>query len=181
MFEKWMLQVTLPSFPFSALYLLPYQHHTSNRSRGQECMLCYQRTWSNVKGSGFFLNPSSVARFSMFTRVKSSHHRCSIKKDDLKIFTKFLGKHLYWSILLKETPLQVFSWEFCEICKNTFFIEQIRATAFEGSWLRLWIFHCLNSPLTDSRCRFLIHDTLRDLLRFLQFKKREKHPWKCYF
>ena len=34
--------------------------------------------------------------------------------------------------VLKETPRQVFSCEYCEILKNTFFTEQVRETAFEN-------------------------------------------------
>ena len=55
----------------------------------------------------------------------------------LKNFTKFTRKHLRWSLFLiklqvggcnfiKETPAQVFSCEFCEIFKNTFFKENTR-------------------------------------------------------
>ena len=48
----------------------------------------------------------------------------SVKKMLLKIFAEFTGKHLYKSIVLnKEALAQVFSNEFCEIFKNTFFIE----------------------------------------------------------
>ena len=57
------------------------------------------------------------------------------KKSVLKNFTKFLGKNLCWSLfsnkvaglrptaLLKKTPTQVFSFEFCKTFKNTFFTE----------------------------------------------------------
>ena len=36
-----------------------------------------------------------------------------------------------WSqhLFLKKTVAQVFSWEFCEIFKNTFFTEHLRETA----------------------------------------------------
>ena len=54
--------------------------------------------------------------------------RCSVKKVSLKNFTKFTGKHLCQSLffnkvasLRPETLAQVFSREFCEIFKNTFF------------------------------------------------------------
>ena len=63
------------------------------------------------------------------------------KKGVLKNFTKFTGKHLYQSLFLiklqasdlqlygKETLAQVFSCEFCEIFKNTFFTGHLWATA----------------------------------------------------
>ena len=37
------------------------------------------------------------------------------------------------NFIKKETLAQVFSWEFCEISKNTFFIEHLRVNAFEVS------------------------------------------------
>ena len=37
------------------------------------------------------------------------------------------------NFIKKETLAQVFSWEFCEISKNTFFIEHLRANASEVS------------------------------------------------
>ena len=62
------------------------------------------------------------------------------KKDAFKNFAKFTGKQLCQSIVLKtlqasvsacnfikkETLAQVFSCEFCEIFKSTFFIEHLR-------------------------------------------------------
>ena len=56
------------------------------------------------------------------------------------MFANFIGKHMCWSLffnkvagpktLLKETPVQVFSSEFCEIFKNIYFEEHLRMTAF---------------------------------------------------
>ena len=56
------------------------------------------------------------------------------KEGILGNFTRFTGKHLCQSLffnevaglrpatlLKKQTLIQVFSYEFCEICKNTFF------------------------------------------------------------
>ena len=55
-----------------------------------------------------------------------------MKKDVLKNFPQFTGKHLCQSpcnFIKKETLAHVFSREFCEIFKNTFLIEHPRATA----------------------------------------------------
>ena len=71
------------------------------------------------------------------------HQRCSVKKDVLRNFAKFRGKHLCQSLFFnnkvagpqagnfikKETLEQVFSREFCEISMNTFFTEHLQATA----------------------------------------------------
>ena len=44
------------------------------------------------------------------------------KTDALKQFAIFTGKHMCWNVLLiNETPTQLFSCEFSEISKNTFF------------------------------------------------------------
>ena len=54
-----------------------------------------------------------------------------MKKDILKNFPEFTGKHLCQSpcnFIKKETLAHVFSREFCEIFKNTFLTEP-RATA----------------------------------------------------
>ena len=45
------------------------------------------------------------------------------EKGAMRYFTEFTRKHLY------RNPSLVFSCEFCEICKNTFFAEQHLATA----------------------------------------------------
>ena len=75
-------------------------------------------------------------------RFQSSHQRCYMKKDVLINFSKLTGKHLCRSLFLNKVaglkacnfiekkPLaQVFSCEFCEICKNTFFTEHLCMTA----------------------------------------------------
>ena len=65
-----------------------------------------------------------------------------MKKGALRNFTKFTGRHLCQNLsfkkscrpkacnfIKKETLAQVFSCELCEISKNTFFTEHLRATA----------------------------------------------------
>ena len=66
---------------------------------------------------------------------------CSVRKGVHRNFAKFTGKHLRQSLFFnkvaggacnfikKETLAQVFSCEFCEIFKNTFFTEHLRTTA----------------------------------------------------
>ena len=80
----------------------------------------------------------------MLAVFRSSHQRCSIKKGVLRNFAKFTGKHLCQRLFFnkvaclrpeacnfikKETLAQVFSCEFCNISKNTFFTEQLWTTA----------------------------------------------------
>ena len=73
-----------------------------------------------------------------YRNFRSSHQRCSIIKGVLRNFAKFTGKHLCQSFFFnkkhfikKEILAQVFSCEFCEISKNTFFTEHLRTTASE--------------------------------------------------
>ena len=70
------------------------------------------------------------------SKDRSSHQRCSIRKGVLRNFAKFTGRHLCQSLrpetcnfIKMETLTQVFSCEFCEISKNTFFTEHVWATA----------------------------------------------------
>ena len=66
---------------------------------------------------------------------RSSRPQVFCEKGVLRNFTKFTGKHLCQSLFLnkvaacnfikKETLAQVFSCEFCEISKTTFFTEYL--------------------------------------------------------
>ena len=63
------------------------------------------------------------------------------KKGVLRNFAKFTGKHLYQSLqpkacnfIKKETLAQMFSCEFCEIFKNTFFAKYLRTSASISLW-----------------------------------------------
>ena len=65
-------------------------------------------------------------------QYRSSRPEVFCKKVGLRNFAKFTGKQLCQSFFLnkvaglkKETLAQVFSWEFCEISKNTFFTEHL--------------------------------------------------------
>ena len=80
---------------------------------------------------------------------KSSHWRCSLRKGVLRNFVKFTGKHLRQSLFFnkaaglrsdtgkklcqEKTLAPAFSYEFCEISKNTFFTEHLRETASKCS------------------------------------------------
>ena len=57
-----------------------------------------------------------------------------MRKGVLRNFSKFTGKHLCQSLFVcnfikKETLAQLFSCEFCQISKSTFFTEHLKATA----------------------------------------------------
>ena len=57
-----------------------------------------------------------------------------MKKGLLRNFTKFTGKQLCQSLFFNKVAdlTQVFSCEFCEISKNTFFKEHLWATASDS-------------------------------------------------
>ena len=57
------------------------------------------------------------------------------------------------NFIKKETLTQVFFYEFCEIIKNTFFEELLRATA-SGIWLFTFFAHPLFVYIFRSWCRF---------------------------
>ena len=69
---------------------------------------------------------------------RSSHQRCTIKKQGgLKNFLKFTGKHQCQSLFFNKAPswkpatgtlTQLFSCEFCESFKNTFFTANLWTT-----------------------------------------------------
>ena len=70
---------------------------------------------------------------NLLWKIRSSHRRCSVRKDVLRNFVKFTGKHLCQNMffnkvaglrpatLLEKRLTQVFYCEFCEIVKNAFF------------------------------------------------------------
>ena len=71
-------------------------------------------------------------------KSRSSRLEVFCRKDVLRHFAKFTGKHLYQSLFFnkvagqacyfikKEAPAQVFSYEFCKISENTFFTVHLR-------------------------------------------------------
>ena len=63
---------------------------------------------------------------------RSSGPEVFCKKDVLKNFAKFTGKHLCQSIFFNKVAglAQVFSCEFCKILKNTFFTEHLRGCSW---------------------------------------------------
>ena len=79
-----------------------------------------------------------------FLKFRSSHQRCSVKKGVLRNFKNFQEKTcardyfliklqaLAFNFIKKESLTQVFSCEFSEISKNTFFTNHLWATASES-------------------------------------------------
>ena len=72
----------------------------------------------------------SLYEYKSHLYTKAAVQRFSVKSI-LRNFAKFTGKRLCQSLFFnkKETLAQVFSCDFCEISKNTFFIEHLWTTA----------------------------------------------------
>ena len=82
-----------------------------------------------------------IKRIRRWCDSRRSHRRCSTKKVVLKNFAVFTRKHLYWSLfliklrafrpatLLKWTPTQTFSCEYCKILKSNYFEKQLWTAA----------------------------------------------------
>ena len=78
---------------------------------------------------------------NLHVNTKNSHPKMFCQKGFLKIFAKFIGKHLRSSLFLvkfqifspadlkKEAPAQMFFCELCEISKNTYFVKHLREAA----------------------------------------------------
>ena len=70
-----------------------------------------------------------------------------MKKDILRNLTKLTGKHLCQGLFLnKETLAKMLSCEFCEISKNTFFIEHVRMTT-SVRYVYIYIYIYINTSI----------------------------------
>ena len=96
---------------------------------------------------------------------RSSHWRCSVTEDVLRTFAKFTGKSLRPVTFIKKTTLaQVFSFEFCEISKNTFFTEQLRATTSVSIFQHSKITNRITLSLYWCSCVYNIKNCLTPIL-----------------
>ena len=76
--------------------------------------------------------------FGLNTEIYGVNFRIHSKKTKESITSQKLGSQYFWqacNFIKNETLAQVFSCEFCEISKNTFFIEHLW-------WLLLHFFNC---------------------------------------
>ena len=99
-------------------------------------------------------------------------------------FTKFSGKHLCQSLFLnkvvpatllkKETLAQVFSCEFCEIFKNTFFYRTPPVAASEMQKQRQWLATAVNDIWVIWCNQIFIQDTINYLRGSFFFAKNSR-------
>ena len=103
--------------------------------------------------NNYLISINLLSEFVFRAFNRSSHQRCSVKKGALRKFTKFTGKNLCQCLFFnkvaglspracnfikKETLSQVFSCEFYEISKNTFFTEHLLVTASHLTTKLMW-------------------------------------------
>ena len=119
----------------------------------EACNLIKNDTLAQVFSHEFceiFKSTCFVEHMRMVTygyHIKQVTHSCSITNGALRTFTKFIGKHLYWSNFLKKssrlkgsncikkcTQGQGFSVEFCEIFKSTYFVEHRRTATIDSNF-----------------------------------------------
>ena len=69
---------------------------------------------------------------------RSSHRRCSMRKTVPKNLAIFTGNHLCYRVSYqKETPTEVFPFEYCRVFRNTFLQEHLCMRPFKEMSL-LW-------------------------------------------
>ena len=110
------------------LYLFYVIHHLLKHSHllGHHLLLSLYQISKQYFG---FVSVQALLYNSPYPQKQPPQVFC--KKGVLTNFAKFLGKHQAppATLLKKEALAQVFSCEFCEISKNTFFSEHLQTTA----------------------------------------------------
>ena len=99
--------------------------------------------------------------------------RCSVKKMFIEISQKSQENTcVRVSFLMKMTPAQVFSYEFCEMFKNILFKEHLRATASDYTFIerKTTTFRTKTLRINASEIMFLIKKS-RYLSHFLKYRK----------
>ena len=121
---------------------------------------------------------SSLHLSTLTEKLRSSHWRCSVGKGVLRNFSKLQGNTCArvsfsiklqakaWYFIKKEAPTQMFSCEFCETSKNTFFTPFF--DIFRGYRKRPVPLHGLRS--------------IQNMYRYNSTKLRGTHEfWSCLF
>ena len=89
---------------------------------------------------------------------RSSHQRCSLKKVFLKNFSKFLGKHLCWSLFFNKVsgqrPATLLKKRLQQRCFPVNFMKFLKTPFWQNTswWLLLFVIH-----LTVSFCKKVLY------------------------
>ena len=119
-------------------------HLVTERSSHRRCSIMFWKNWQNLLEntcagvSSYQFNSQSICRPD---KRRSSHWRCSVKKDVLKKLTNFTEKHLCWSLFLIKLqqirPVTLLKLDFktnfflwnLKTFKNTYFEEHLATDA----------------------------------------------------
>ena len=107
--------------------------HGRARQDGLIFMSClYERRSRISRSFASFFRVGKNCGEKWSDRFRTSHQKCPVKKGVITNFAKFIEKRLQrlksCNFIKNETLVQVFSCEFCEIFKNTYFVEHLRTT-----------------------------------------------------
>ena len=96
---------------------------------------------------------------------RSSHQRCSMKKNVLRNSAKFTGKHLCWSLFFNKVaglrPASLLKKRFWHRCFPVNFAEFLRTCFFIGHlW---WLLLDLLTFITAQKIKFFIENICRNL------------------
>ena len=127
-------------FSFQRFFLFPPLNWRKTKEQIVETYWIYKLIFESI----VFMKPVSINSntnwlrpceipWKVLEKYRSSHQRCSVRKG---------LKRPAYNFIKKETLAQVFSCEFCEISKNTFFTEHIWVTASGSS--KYLVAHFLN-------------------------------------
>ena len=97
-----------------------------------DCFKCHECGDKLEKGDEFLLKDDKLycsSDFNVAEQRSDSKNSFWQVRIFLKSITNFMGKYLYRSLIKKDTPTQVFSCEFCEIFKDTYFEEHLWTAA----------------------------------------------------
>ena len=98
----------------------------------------------------------------MFLKLRNNHRKISVSES---LFNKVTGLKAC-IFIKKDTPTQVFSYEYCKIFKNSFFMEHLFITLFQNlMWWRIldiwWLYFAIVklghvAEGTSDRSKFLV-------------------------
>ena len=98
-----------------------------------------------------------------------------------KHFAIFMGKQLYWSLfLLKETPTQVFSCEYCKISKSSFFYRTpLVATSELRSDVAILYFDNSHANQANATKKIRFSSYIVNIIKNLKKTDKKKCCFKC--
>ena len=154
----------------------------------QQSFLCQNLRWRYYKTNSwwsFSLNvhriPPVIANAALYWTLLNADEskHSSLTVDNITVGKEsFRSSHRACNFIKKETLAQVFSCEFCEISKNTFFTEYLLATGSRGCMNDLKIVN--NEDLGNGFCTFLRTRFILKIPLKLSYKSRNLCEWQNF-